>query len=728
FYLKPVQTGYPVDSDSRLLETFISSSSSRRFRSKSLFKYEKPVSPHIAVTDKSEIPNDERLLLEIKNFISESSKEETNDNSVNSPIMSGTLQSEFYRSLRLPTILIGDGNLGGISTTISSFESLYLHGYDIPLILLFEDTKYENDKFLTKYFDKNFPDLKIIKIRKPPEKHPDQFQDIKQLTKYFSNVDNEFANTVEYLNSWHNKKFDKLEEMKSKAKEIVWWPFTQHQLVDNVTLIDSAYKDSFTTYDGNKMNELFDGSASWWTQGVGHGSSKLSLVASHSAGRYGHVLFPECINETALNLSETLLNTTGKDWAKKVFFSDNGSTAMEVALKMALRSTIKKYHNDNPNLDLKILGLDGSYHGDTIGVMNSSSYWINPPRILMKNNEYHILIPSSFTETTKFNNSNTIKYTSLSSLFSDERLISDPISYFYTNYIKKYLTNLVIHNNVKFGALLIEPIVMGAGGMMFVDPLFQKCLINFIRNWDYWKIGVDGGGRRDDDNNDWKGIPIVFDEVFTGFWRLGYKSGSEMLGIKPDIASYAKLLTGGLLPMAVTLAKSSIFDSFLGDSKVDALLHGHSFTAHPIGCAVSSASINEYLKQESDNESWKQRKTEWSFDSNHNYNNSNKLINGWSLWNKETVEKISCLPTVEGTFALGTLLSIELKDKESGYASNIASSIIQKLRKTNNDDNDDSLLIFSRPLGNVIYFISSLTTDLETIKKVENKILNCLTI
>ncbi|CAJ0745627.1 2992_t:CDS:2 [Entrophospora sp. SA101] len=678
FYLKPVQTGYPVDSDSRLLETFISSSSSRRFRSKSLFKYEKPVSPHIAVTDKSEIPNDERLLLEIKNFISESSKEETNDNSngilfletaggVNSPIMSGTLQSEFYRSLRLPTILIGDGNLGGISTTISSFESLYLHGYDIPLILLFEDTKYENDKFLTKYFDKNFPDLKIIKIRKPPEKHPDQFQDIKQLTKYFSNVDNEFANTVEYLNSWHNKKFDKLEEMKSKAKEIVWWPFTQHQLVDNVTLIDSAYKDSFTTYDGNKMNELFDGSASWWTQGVGHGSSKLSLVASHSAGRYGHVLFPECINETALNLSETLLNTTGKDWAKKVFFSDNGSTAMEVALKMALRSTIKKYHNDNPNLDLKILGLDGSYHGDTIGVMNSSSYWINPPRILMKNNEYHILIPSSFTETTKFNNSNTIKYTSLSSLFSDERLISDPISYFYTNYIKKYLTNLVIHNNVKFGALLIEPIVMGAGGMMFVDPLFQKCLINFIRNWDYWKIGVDGGGRRDDDNNDWKGIPIVFDEVFTGFWRLGYKS-----------ASYAKLLTGGLLPMAVTLAKSSIFDSFLGDSKVDALLHGHSFTAHPIGCA--------------------------------------------------TVEKISCLPTVEGTFALGTLLSIELKDKESGYASNIASSIIQKLRKTNNDDNDDSLLIFSRPLGNVIYFISSLTTDLETIKKVENKILNCLTI
>src|SRR5689334_13498208 len=99
----------------------------------------------------------------------------------------------------------------------------------------------------------------------------------------------------------------------------------------------------------------------------------------------------------------------------------------------------------------------------------------------MKNNEFHLSIPSSFTKNTSFNgdnnNINIVKYPSLSSLFSDERLINDPVSNFYTNYIEEYLTNLIIHNKIKFGALLIEPVVMGAGGMIFVDPLFQKCLI-----------------------------------------------------------------------------------------------------------------------------------------------------------------------------------------------------------------------------------------------------------
>ncbi|CAG8824812.1 17143_t:CDS:2, partial [Dentiscutata erythropus] len=116
------------------------------------------------------------------------------------------------------------------------------------------------------------------------------------------------------------------------------------------------------------LNEVFDGAASWWTQGLGHGSSKLALTASHAAGRYGHVLFPESINEPALLLSQTLLRTVGNKWATRVFYSDNGSTAMEVALKMALKSSSLKYNFDE---DLKILGLNGNYHGDTIGVMDA---------------------------------------------------------------------------------------------------------------------------------------------------------------------------------------------------------------------------------------------------------------------------------------------------------------------------------------------------------------------
>ncbi|CAG8761897.1 13719_t:CDS:2, partial [Dentiscutata heterogama] len=159
------------------------------------------------------------------------------------------------------------------------------------------------------------------------------------------------------------------------------------------------------------------------------------------------------------------------------------------------------------------------------------------------------------------------------------RSISDPVSLIYKNHIKETITRYIKEGN-KFGALVFEPIVMAAGGMIFVDPLFQKLLVEFVREWDGW-------------TENW-GLPIIFDEVFTGFWRLGQLSGAKALGVTPDIATYAKLLTGGLIPMAVTLTSSSIFSTFLGKSKLNSLLHGHSYTAHPIGCMVANTSLEEY--------------------------------------------------------------------------------------------------------------------------------------
>ncbi|CAN0567910.1 unnamed protein product, partial [Ectocarpus sp. 12 AP-2014] len=109
------------------------------------------------------------------------------------------------------------------------------------------------------------------------------------------------------------------------------------------------------------------------------------------------------------------------------------------------------------------------------------------------------------------------------------------------------------------GSLLLEPLVMGAGGMVFVDPLFQRVLVQECRA---------------------RGLPVIFDEVFCGLWRLGVESSRELLGEDPDVSCYAKLLTGGLVPMAATVATERVFDAFSG-AKADCLLHGHSYTAHP---------------------------------------------------------------------------------------------------------------------------------------------------
>ncbi|CAG8462727.1 3429_t:CDS:10 [Acaulospora colombiana] len=780
-YLKPIQTGYPESSDSRFLENLMGADT--QIKMKTLFAYEKPVSPHLAV-DRNHVPKDRDVLLSIKSYISEFVCECGDDGGtlfletaggVASPVMSGTLQSDFYRPLRLPTILIGDSNLGGISTTISSFESLYLRGYDIPIILMFENTELKNHLFLERFFRKfssdhaskrniyksnNDKDLNdsnhidknrnsnviVATVPPPPPFSPVFDRDQLQLKEYFIKNHSEFASILEKLDHWHHNRFDRLDEMGELAEQVIWWPFTQHNKVKKVNVIDSAFDDFMMVYDkygkGGRekrisknnmmknveketelkesydgklgtMKELFDGSASWWTQGLGHGSSKLSLIASHAAGRYGHVMFPESIHEPALSLSQTLLRTVGNNWASRVFFSDNGSTAMEVALKMALKSSSLRYDFEETE-KLKILGLNGSYHGDTIGVMDACGpnvyneqvawytprgVWLDAPRIQLKNNIYNLIIPFANQE---------FRYPSLNSLFSPSRPNNDLVSLIYKKYIKDVITTNV-NEGCKFGALLIEPILMGSGGMILVDPLFQRVLIEFVREWNNWtepekikkgeisRIGNVNGNQGNE--KEWSGLPVIYDEVFTGFWRLGKLSGADILDVTPDIAAYAKLLTGGLLPLATTLTTTSIFNNFLGTTKVDSLLHGHSYTAHPIGCMVAN-------------------KANWEDEGGNGV---------WSMWNKEMVEKISCLPNVKGVFALGTILSVELEDiGGGGYASEVSSTVIKQLSDYSTVISNNDILISSRPLGNVIYLMTSLISDRETVRRLEKKVYECL--
>jgi dethiobiotin synthetase/adenosylmethionine--8-amino-7-oxononanoate aminotransferase len=441
----------------------------------------------------------------------------------------------------------------------------------------------------------------------------------------------------------------------------------QHGLVheNNVTVIDSAHSDFYSVSNKSVVDDpsskdsvlspQFDGSASWWTQVLGHAHPSLTLAAARASGRYGHVLFPQAVHLPALKLAEKLIHDgPGKGWASRAFFSDNGSTGMEVTLKMAIRAYSSR-HGEQLTKDarkkLGVLGLKGSYHGDTIGAMNASEegvytcewhdahgYWLDPPTVGMSNGQVTIKLPNSFGKLAQ-------NAPSLAWVYDVEERLHTPLARAYLQYFDRILPSL----KDRLAALVLEPLVMGAGGMLFVDPLFQRLLVDTVRN------------RSSGHSTTWSGMPVIFDEVFVGLNRVGVRSAGPLLGVHPDISVYAKALTGGLVPLSVTLASKSIFEAFLSDKKADALLHGHSYTAYPVGCEVANEALT-MMETLSRSDDWVSAKATWA-----KPDGSESPV--WSLWDPGFITAVSKLPNVEETMTLGSVLSIRIQDKMGGEGS-----------------------------------------------------------
>ena len=154
----------------------------------------------------------------------------------------------------------------------------------------------------------------------------------------------------------------------------------------------------------------------------------------------------------------------------------------------------------------------------------------------------------------------------------------------------------------------------------------------------------------------WTGLPVIFDEVFTGIYRLGHFNTSNLLRISPDIIVNAKLLTGGLIPLCTTTASQDIFEAFLSDQKADALLHGHSYTAHAIGCNVAVDSLKKMEKMEKRG-SWDSFRIDWT-----KGESAENAV--WSMWSREFVTRASNLEQVDYIVSMGSVLAISLKDAQ----------------------------------------------------------------
>ncbi|KAG7606436.1 Bifunctional dethiobiotin synthetase/7,8-diamino-pelargonic acid aminotransferase [Arabidopsis thaliana] len=749
-YLKPIQTGFPSDSDSRFVFSKLDSLSLRRqipisisnsvlhsslpaakslglnvevsesgmcslnFRDektvtgapellcKTLYAWEAAISPHLAAERENATVEDSVVLQMIEKCLKEEMecgvKSEKSDllclvetaGGVASPGPSGTLQCDLYRPFRLPGILVGDGRLGGISGTIAAYESLKLRGYDIAAVV-FEDHGLVNEVPLTSYLRNKVPVLVLPPVPKDPSD---------DLIEWFVESDGVFKALKETMVLANLERLERLNGMAKLAGEVFWWPFTQHKLVhqETVTVIDSRCGENFSIYkasDNSSLSQQFDACASWWTQGPDPTfQAELAREMGYTAARFGHVMFPENVYEPALKCAELLLDGVGKGWASRVYFSDNGSTAIEIALKMAFRKFCVDHNfceatEEEKHIVVKVIALRGSYHGDTLGAMEAQApspytgflqqpwytgrgLFLDPPTVFLSNGSWNISLPESFSEIAPEYGT----FTSRDEIFDKSRDAST-LARIYSAYLSKHLQeHSGVRQSAHVGALIIEPVIHGAGGMHMVDPLFQRVLVNECRN---------------------RKIPVIFDEVFTGFWRLGVETTTELLGCKPDIACFAKLLTGGMVPLAVTLATDAVFDSFSGDSKLKALLHGHSYSAHAMGCATAAKAIQWFKDPET----------------NHNITSQGKTLR--ELWDEELVQQISSHSAVQRVVVIGTLFALELKAdaSNSGYASLYAKSLLIMLREDG---------IFTRPLGNVIYLMCGPCTSPEICRRLLTKL------
>ncbi|OQN95841.1 hypothetical protein B0A48_18126 [Cryoendolithus antarcticus] len=739
-YLKPISTGPLQEADDSHLSTF-----GPGIRSKTLYQFSDPVSPHLAVRGSSQDISDNAVRRAVHDELSSYADGQDGvaivetAGGVLSPAPSGITQADLYRPLRLPVLLVGDHRLGGIGSTISAWESLHIRGYDVQSIALFDESRYGNYTYLRDYFAERSVDA--FSITPPPEARATASEDIESMRNYYSNA-SDSAQVTSFVDRFlhsHDQRIESLQSMPKQATEAIWHPFMQHSERNENTVIamDSAYGDYFQTYqkkpsqsvadpgpastqETSLITPAFDASASWWTQGLGHGNPQLALTAAHAAGRYGHVMFASAIHEPALTLAQTLIQSMGNPRLSKVFYTDNGSTGMEVAVKMALRAASKR-NGWSPDENVEILGLIGSYHGDTIGTMDCSEpsiynkkvewyrgrgHWLDFPTVKMRDGQWIVEVPEQLRNEL----GDTQRFESLDKVFDLDARKSDREIY------RKYLDGEIDQLRQagrNFGALIMEPVILGAGGMNLADPIFQRCLVDAVRE----------SSPSASDETDWRGMPVIFDEVFTGLYRLGRFSAASFLGVDADIVVNAKLLTGGLLPLCTTTASEAIFEAFLSNDKSDALLHGHSYTAHAVGCAVANESLKTMAKI-SHSADWAAYRKDWSLPAVETSSASPTQQLLWSVWSQDFVKAVSHKPNVDSVFAIGSVFAMSLKDPAgSGYASTAATGLRDRLLA---GTEPGQAVIHSRVLGNVLYLMGAMTSTPETLAGVEKTVLKAL--
>jgi adenosylmethionine-8-amino-7-oxononanoate aminotransferase len=322
-----------------------------------------------------------------------------------------------------------------------------------------------------------------------------------------------------------------------KDSSPIWRPFTQMQDATPPLPVKSGRGVYLELEDGRRIMDCI---SSWWVNIHGHGESTIAEAIAQQATTLEHVIFAGFTHQPAERFSRRLLEKLPNDLTR-LFYSDNGSTAVEVALKLAYQYWI----NRGVSSRTRFIGFENGYHGDTIGAMSigaSSGFW-------------HAFKDLLF---------------SLDAVPYPQTFIGDEEVEARENVTLHAIEELFQQHTDSYAAIFIEPLVQGAGGMNMCRPQFLQRLQELAKAHQ---------------------VLVIYDEVMTGFGRTGDWFACRKAGTTPDIICLSKGITGGFLPLAATVTTEDLFTAFLGDRATKTFFHGHSYTANPIACAAAEASL-----------------------------------------------------------------------------------------------------------------------------------------
>ncbi|HSQ95216.1 MAG TPA: adenosylmethionine--8-amino-7-oxononanoate transaminase [Croceibacterium sp.] len=392
----------------------------------------------------------------------------------------------------------------------------------------------------------------------------------------------------------------------------IWHPFTQHGLGEPIPLVARSEGAALFTADGRRV---IDAISSWWVTTHGHCHPRIMAAIAEQAGKLDQIIFAGWTHEPAEEVARGLLKLMPPELTR-VFFSDSGSTSVEVALKMALG-----FWQNRGEPRQRILVLEHGYHGDTIGGMSVGARGV-------------------------FNQA-------YAPLLFDVGTIPFPDADSQPSY-----DALEAACAAGAAAFILEPLILGAGGMLIYLPAVLAEFAAICRR---------------------HGVLFIVDEVMTGWGRTGTLLACEQAGVVPDILCLSKGLTGGAVPLAVTLASEPIFEAHLSHDRARMFFHSSSYTANPVACAAAAANL--------------------------------------AIWEEEPVlERVALLagcqavrlaqiaanPFVENPRQLGTITAFEVRAPVSGYLSGIGPRLMASCRER------DVLL---RPLGNTVYVMPPYCID-----------------
>ncbi|TXC78835.1 adenosylmethionine--8-amino-7-oxononanoate transaminase [Luteibaculum oceani] len=418
-------------------------------------------------------------------------------------------------------------------------------------------------------------------------------------------------------------------DLKAEDLKHVWHPFSPLKSDGNLPVVTKGEGVYLELDNGAR---LIDAISSWWVNPLGHAHKEIADAVYKQMLTLEHVIFAGFTHEPAIQLSKTI-KEIAKHPFDKVFFSDNGSTAVEVALKLAIQ-----YFSNLGSPRKGIVSFKDAYHGDTFGAMavgQKGTFFKPFEDFVFQVHQIEVPTEENFEE------------------------------------LKKGFTELVSSKDI--AAFIFEPLVLGAGGMKMYSPEFLAELMNIAKSY---------------------GTICIADEVMTGFGRTGKMFATDHLEIAPDLMAVSKCLTGGFMPLSLTLANKKITEAFNNDQVDKVFYHGHSYTANPVGCAAANKTL-EILSGGETKKNWERIENK----------------------HKGFIPELTQFNKVKNIRLRGTILAFDVQDKSEGYFSDIK----EQLKKSFIADG-----VLLRPLGNTVYIMPPYIISNEQLDTVYGSIKNAL--